>query len=236
MDEEYNRHDDCSFGDNGLTSDSVDASGTIQWHASLDIDNVWGGGNFENPETIGLGPIDDKDGDGKPDVDVIDDQYLVVVGYVNCLSKFNDGFDRCDPNYTGEDGAHEIEAKVDILLDGDYAPRKAGSDRPADSYGTEENGKMNTKFKIKLYEWKVLAVVKWDNSLKGPDSNPAWKGNAIVSDTKMESEGITIDPVNHPVCAYDNSDAVLVPIWDADAYVNFVTNPNELDVIIGECH
>ena len=232
-DEEYNRHDDCSFGDQGLTTDSIDASGTIQWHASLDIDNIWGGGNYENPETIGLGPIDDADGDGKPDVDVPDDQYLVVVGYVNCQSKYSDGFDRCDPNYNKDDtGAYEVDAKVDILLDGDYAPRNAGSDRPADSYeATSQN------FKIKYQEWKVVAVVKWDNSLKGPDSNPTWKGNAIVTDKKMEDQGITTDPVNHPVCSYDNSDAVLIPIWDAEAYKTYITTPNpETDVVLGECH
>ena len=229
--EEYNRHDDCSFGDNGLTSDNVSETGTIQWHASLDIDNIWGGGNYENPETIGLGPIDDKDGDGKPDVDVPDDQYLVVVGYVNCQSKYSDGFDRCDPNYTKEDAAYEVDAKVDILLDGDYAPRKAGSDRPADNYASTSQN-----FKIKYNEWKVVAVVKWDNSLKGPDSNPAWKGNAIVTDQAMTEEGITTDPVNHPVCSYDNSDAVLIPIWDAEAYKQYITTPNpDTDVVIGTC-
>ena len=230
-DEEYNRHDDCSFGDNGLESDNVSKEGTIQWHASLDIDNIWGGGNYENPETIGLGPIDDKDGDGKPDVDIIDDQYLVVVGYVNCQSKYNDGFDRCDPGYTKEDAAYEVDAKVDILLDGDYAPRNAGSDRPADNYAaTSQN------FKIKYNEWKVVAVVKWNNNLKGPESNPAWKGNAIVTDKAMTEEDITTDPVNHPVCSYDNSDAVLIPIWDAEKYREYITSPNpDTNVAIGEC-
>ena len=231
--EPYWRHDDCSFGDQGKTTDKISSDATIQWYAKLDYDITWGGGNYQNPETIGLGPIDDNNGDGKPDVDVIDDQYLVVVGYVNCMqAKYNDGFDRCDRNYTGEDGAYEVDARVDILLDGDSAPRKAGSDRPADSYETTTKN-----FKIKVNEWKVIAAVKWDNSLKGPDSNPDWKGNAIVSDTKMASEGIEIDPVNHPICEYDNSDAVTIPIWDAETYRNYITHvDSETNAQIGTCN
>ncbi len=195
--EKYWRHDDCSFGDPGL--EGVEEGRTIAWHASLDIDNTWGGNNYETPETIGLGPIADYDGDGQPDVDIIDDQYLVVVGYVNCVSNYSEGRDRCDPQYTGEDSAYEVDARVEILIDGDEAPRKAGKDRPADNYASTTKD-----FKIKVNEWKAIAVVKWDS------------GNAIVTDTAMPDEGITTDPVNHPVCTYDNSDAVLIPIWDAD--------------------
>ena len=51
----------------------------------------------------------------------------------------------------------------------------------------------------------------------------------------MEDQGITTDPVNYPSCSYDNSDAVLVPIWDVEAYTNFVTTPNDLGVVIGNC-
>ena len=229
--EAYWRHDDCSFGDQGKTDDKITSDATIQWHASLDYDITWGGNNYENPETIGLGPIDDKDGDGKPDVDVPDDQYLVVVGYVACTSKFSDGFDRCDPNYNKEDAAYEVDAKVDILLDGDYAPRNAGSDRPADSYATTSQN-----FKIKFNEWKVVAAIKWDNKLKGPDSNPTWKGNAIVTDKAMTDQGIEIDPATHPVCEYDNSDAVLIPIWDATEYRNYISTPNADGMVIGKCN
>ena len=245
--EAYWRHDDCSFGDQGKTDDKITSDATIQWHASLDYDITWGGDNYQNPETIGLGPIDDKknnatgeDGaDGQPDVDVPDDQYLLVVGYVTCTSQYSDKIDRCDPGYSGEDSAYEVDAKVDILIDGDAAPRKGTTD----SYGTEdpETGKKTTKFKIKYQEWKVIAVVKWDNSLKGPDSNPTWKGNAIVTDKAMPDENITADPVSYPICAYENSDAVLIPIWDAEQYENYITTPDpETNTRIGigsePCH
>ncbi len=241
--EEYFRHDDCSFGDQGKQTDKISATdATIQWHASLDFDNTWGGGNYDNPETIGLGPIEDKDGDGVPDVPVEDDQYLVVVGYVDCESKYKDGAgDRCSEDYKGTDSVYEIDARVEILIDGDEAgKRKVADDRPADSYDTvvkeavkDENGKekepaITTKnFKIKYHEWKVVAVVKWDNKWKGPESNPSYKGNAVVTDTAMREEGIVTDPISHPVCTYDNSDAVLVPIWDAPTYKAFVEEERE---------
>ena len=66
--EKYFRHDDCSFFDQGLESvNGQTITETIAWGATYDIDNRWGGGNYKNPETIGLGSIEDKDGDGKPD-------------------------------------------------------------------------------------------------------------------------------------------------------------------------
>ena len=227
--EAYWRHDDCSFGDNGL--DGVDEGLTIQWHASLDIDNTWGGNNYETPETIGLGPITDANGDGVPDVPVIDDEYLLVIGYVSCVSNYSDGAgDRCDSAYTGEDKAYTVDARVEILVDGDEAPRKASSDgkRPADNYSA-------TDFKINVNEWKVIAVVKWDNSLPSPESNKSYPGNAIVTDVKMEDQGIEIDPVNHPVCSYDNSDAVLIPIWNAETYKAYIETPNEEGSKLGTC-
>ena len=214
--EKYWRHDDCSFGDQGL--EGIDDGRTIQWHASLDIDNTWGGNNYETPETIGLGPIADYDGDGRPDVDIIDDQYLVVVGYVNCISTYSDGDDRCDERYAGENSAYEVDARVEILIDGDEAPRKAGKNRPADNYASTTKD-----FKIKVNEWKAIAVVKWDN------------GDAIVTDTAMPDENIEIDPVNHPVCTYDMSDAVLIPIWDADTYRSHITTPDYDGRTIGSC-
>ena len=224
--EKYWRHDDCSFEDSGLYG--VDEGRTIAWHASLDIDNTWGGNNYETPETIGLGPITDADGDGVPDVPIIDDQYLIVVDYVGCISNYTDGAgDRCDPNYNGEDSAYEVDARVEILIDGEEAPRQ----------GTPDSYAQTTKdFKIKINEWKAVAVVKWDNTLASPESNASYPGNAIVTNTKMENEGIEIDPVNHPVCTYDLSDAVLIPIWDADTYRNYITNVNENGVQIGTCN
>jgi hypothetical protein len=232
--EKYWRHDDCSFGDQGL--EGIDDGRTIQWHASLDIDNTWGGNNYETPETIGLGPILDEDGDGVPDTPVIDDQYLLVVGYVNCVSNYSDGAgDRCEPGYTGEDSAYTVDARVEILLDGDEAPRDASSDgkRPADSYA-----KTTKDFQINVNEWKVIAVVKWDNSLPSPESNSSYPGNAIVTDTKADygDYGIEIDPVNHPVCTYDMADAVLIPIWDPETYKSHITYVDpETNFQIGSC-
>ena len=201
--EVYWRHDDCSINDLGITDSYISSDGTIRWHASLDIDNSWGGGNYQNPETIGLGPIDSEE-------NIINDQYLLVVGYVDCKSKYSDGINRCAAGYTGEDSAYKIDAKVEIFVDGNEAPRS----------GTSDNYAATTKdFKIRLNEWKAIAVVKWDN------------GNAIVTDTKMEEEEIAIDPVNHPVCTYNNSKAVLIPIWDAETYTNHITTGN-----IGTCN
>jgi len=230
--EKYWRHDDCSFGDQGL--EGTDEGRTIAWHASLDIDNTWGGNNYETPETIGLGPITDADGDGVPDVPVIDDEYLLVVGYVNCTSNYADGSDHCESSYSGDESAYEVDARVEILIDGDEAPRKAGKDRPEDSYASTTKD-----FKIKVNEWKAIAVVKWDNSLASPESNTSYPGNAIVTDTKMEDQGIEIDPVNHPVCTYDMADAVLIPIWDAATYKNYVETPIDAEnpeTVIGSCN
>ena len=64
-------------------------------------------------------------------------------------------------------------------------------------------------------------------------------GNAIVTDTKMEDKGIEIDPVSHPVCTYDMSDAVLIPIWDATTYKTYVEtplDPENADTVIGSCN
>ncbi len=205
--EVYWRHDDCSFEDQGHPDSYVSSEGTIQWHASLDIDNYWGGSNYQNPETIGLGPI------GTPDAEIINDQYLIVAGYTSCSSKYNDGINRCNPDYTGEDSTYEVDARVEIFVDGEEVPRSGTSDIYA----------ATTKdFKIKLNEWKTIAVVKWDS------------GNTIVTDSKIEEEGIDIDPVNHPVCIFSNSNALLIPIWDADTYRSYITTPNPN--VLGSCY
>ena len=204
--EKFWRHDDCSFNDPGFKDEALDGR-TIQWHASLDIDNTWGGGNYQHPETIGLDPV--------PEDDILNDQYLLVVGYVNCESKYSDGQDRCDTGYSGKGKAYTVDAQVQIFVDGEEVPRQGTSD----SYAATTRD-----FKISLNDWKVVAVVKWDS------------GNTIVTDIKMENEGVEIDPVHHPVCTYDNADAELIPIWDANAYVNHITTPNsETGMIIGTC-
>ncbi len=224
MCERYYRHDDCSFMDNGHDSYNTE---TIAWHASLDIDNSWGGGNYNFPETIGLGPIDDNTNDGIPDIDVLDDQYLVVVNYSNCSSNYSDGYDRCAPDYTKEDSAYEVDARVDIIVDGESAPRD----------GTPDNYDETTKnFKIKPYEWKVIAVVKWDNALQGPESMQKYRGNAIVTDKAMLRFGIETDPVNYPVCTFDTADANIIPIWNVYSYYEHITSVNyDTGSTIGIC-
>ena len=225
--EKYWRHDDCSFSDQGLSG--VDDGRTIQWHASLDIDNTWGGNNYETPETIGLGPIVDEDGDGVPDIPIIDDQYLLVVGYVGCNSlRYEDGLDRCAADYTGEDGVHEVDARVEILIDGFEAPRKEGVDRPADKYASKD-------FKIKVNDWKAIALVKWDGNLKGPETNQKYTGNAIVTEEAMADQGITVNAKKHPVCNYKMEDAVLLPIWDPQTYKDYVEKQDENGWNIGTC-
>ena len=237
----YWRHDDCSFGDKGDSKEEAKQGRTIQWHASLDIDDTWGGGNYTNPETIGLGPIEDKiinatgekGQDGIPDVDIYDDQYLVVVGYVNCESKYGDGQDRCSEEYSGEDKASEVDARVQIFVDGTEAPRQGKDGGFKDNYS-----ETSRDFKIKLNEWKVVAVVKWDSSLPGPDSNPLYKGDAIVSDIAMREKEIVASAKDYPVCTFDNTYAELIPVWDVVAYENYITKPqdeNNPNFIIGSC-
>jgi len=242
--EKYFRHDDCYFADPGR--DNPDISATIAWHASFDLDNTWGGGNYENPETIGLGPIEDMDGDGKPDKQIIDDQYLVVVGYSFCTPKgFEDNmWNTCcnpdDQSCNGDGSAYEVDAKVDILIDGDPAPRAEIVDgenivRPADNYS-----QISRSFKIKPGEWKVIAAIKWDSTLPGPDSNPSYEGDAIVSDVAMADEGIETDASAYKTCKFDVTLCEVVPIWDVDAYYSFVSSPqnpaDESSPPIGECY
>ena len=221
--ERYWRHDDCSYGDQGITGYNIGAGGTIQWHASFDYDNTYGGGDYENPETIGLGPITDES------AEIPNDQYLLVVGYTGCSSHFSDGADRCASEYAGEDGAYEVDARVEIFVDGDEVPRLAGTDRPGDNYS-----ETSKDFKIKLNEWKAVAVIKWDNSLKPTKKDPLYHGNAIVTDVKMPEEGIETDPASHPVCSFDSADAVLIPIWDAETYQSYIETPKETGSGLGD--
>lgn len=228
--ERYWRHDDCSYADTGRDDTGKDR--TIAWHASFDYDNTYGGGNYENPETIGLGPITDNDGDGIPDAEIPDDQYLLVVGYTGCNSNYSDGVDRCDRYYGGEQGAYEVDARLEIFVDGEEVPRVEIKDRVGDNYAeTSKN------FKIRLGEWKAVAVIKWDSSLESTAGNQLYKGNAIVTDTAMPDEDIKIDPVSHPVCTFDFSDAVLIPVWDAETYRNYIETPKDEEwTVIGTCN
>ncbi|HNW81488.1 MAG TPA: hypothetical protein PKG52_01235 [bacterium] len=237
VDEKYYRHDDCYFGDSGL---GAAGDQTIKWKASLDIDNKWGGNNFETPETIGLGPIEDKDGNGIPDEEIIDDQYLIVVNYFTCTSSFLDGVDRCAENYKSDDSAYEVNTRVEIFVDGVDTPRPArvqsGTEvRTADNYATTSKN-----FILKPNEWKVVAVVKWDPSLPAPEANPLYPGDGIVSDTAMTDEGISTDAQKYKICKYPSSEAVLVPIWSPDDYYAFVDQPLDPGVegspSIGVCY
>ena len=246
--EEFYRHDDCYFADQGLEIiNNQTITETIAWNATFDLDNTWGGNNYENPETIGLGPIEDKDGDGKPDKQIMNDQYLVVVGYSYCTPKdFADStWDTCcDPsdteNCNGDGSAYEVHARVDILIDGFEAARDERTQngnviRPADNFS--ETSKL---FTIKPDEWKVIAAIKWDNSLPGPESNPSYEGDAIVSDVAMTDEDIEIDASNYQTCKFDVTLCELVPIWDEQSYYDFVDqkqNPaDETSPTIGECY
>ena len=227
--EQYWRHDDCSFSDRGL--EGVAEGRTIQWNARFTFDNSWGGGgNYKNPETISMGPLEDKDGDGVPDTGIMDDQYLVVVGYSNCGSFYNDSNDRCDSAYIGEDSVYEVDARVSIFVDGEEVPRAAGADRPADHYF-----ETTKDFKIKLNEWKVVALIKWDNTLQGPAAKPEYAGNAVVTDVSMPKIGIVTDPLSHPVCVFDSADALLIPIWDPATYKNYIEMPDMDGRVIGKC-
>ena len=245
--ERYFRHDDCSFADQGLGSVNAQlVEGTIGWEATFDLDNQWGGNNYENPETIGLGSIEDKDGDGKPDKQIIDDQYLVVVGYSYCTAKnFEDStWDTCcnpdDSDCNGDGSGYEVHARVDILIDGVEAARPERTQsgaviRPADNYS--ETTKL---FTIKPQEWKVIAAIKWDGTLPGPEHNPTYEGDAIVTDVAMTDEEIEIDPSSYHTCNFELSSCELVPIWDEEAYYKWVdqpTNPaDENSDSIGECY
>ncbi|HPS30563.1 MAG TPA: hypothetical protein PLZ43_09935 [bacterium] len=238
IDEKYFRHDDCSFSDMGIIGSPEYQ--TIAWNASLDIDNKWGGNNFETPETIGLGPIEDKDGNGIPDDSIMDDQYLVVVNYFNCTSKYADGKNRCLEDYKEEDSAYEVNTRVEVFVDGVDVPRPARIEsgieaRPADNYSAQTKN-----FKIRYGEWKVVAIVKWDPTLPSPETNPKYPGDGIVSDVAMTDEGITTDAQGYKTCNYPASEAVLVPIWDEQAYYDFVyakRDPeDENSPAIGECY
>ena len=233
----YCRHDDCYFADQGGESTEE----TIAWNATYDYDNKHGGGNFESPETIGLGPIE-KDGA----LHIDNDEYLVVVGYSYCTTRMYDdsSYDTCcnpaEPGCTGKGEGYGVTARVDIMVDGVDAPRKAreisGSEvRPADNYSMTSK-----EFVINPGEWKVVSVVKWDNSLPPPDTNPNYEGDGIVTDIAMTDHEIETDASSYKRCNWDVSHCRLVPIWNEEDYYNFVNSPqtegDETGPTIGTCY
>ncbi|HPS28714.1 MAG TPA: hypothetical protein PLZ43_00525 [bacterium] len=229
----YFRHDDCSIFDSGH---GQNGDMMIAWHASLDLDNKWGGNNFKTPETISLGPIEDKDGDGIPDDEIMDDQYLIVVNYFDCTSDYEDRIDRCHSDYFGEDSANEVNARVQIFVDGEEVPRGSGDNIYSDRYSATTKD-----FKIKWGEWKVIAVIKWDSTLPGYEKNPkAYQGNAVVTDVAVPYLGIETDAKSYKTCRLPSNEAVLVPIWNKDDYYAFIERPaNEYDPNsppVGECY
>ncbi len=240
--EVFCRHDDCSFADQSIDTSPVPLQESIAWNASLDRDNTWGGGNYEVPETIGLGPIDET---GHRPID--DDEYLVVVGYSFCETFSSDPVNHCCPagqvdgqgrTCTGE--AYNVNARVDILVDGFDAPRSARVEgtnelRPADNYS-----ETTKDFTIRPDEWKVIATVKWDNTLPPPETNPTYIGDGIVTDIPMADHGIETDAQAYKTCKFNITFCELVPIWDPEAYYSFVNGPqipgDETSPRIGECY
>ncbi len=234
--ESFFRHDDCYFADQGF--DNIygqPVTETVAWNATFDLNNTWGGGNYKNPETIGLGTITDENGDGKPDKDIIDDQYLVVVNYAFCTPKgFEDtSWNTCcnpaDSSCNGDGSAYEIDARVDILIDGVPAPRAERVDgedvlRPADNYS-----ETSRSFKIRPDEWKVVAVIKWDSSLPSPVDNPKFTGDAVVSDVAMPDAGIETDASSYKTCRFDVTLCEVTPIWDVQEYYSWVDSPQNPD-------
>jgi hypothetical protein len=224
--EVFCRHDDCSFADQSAETSEFALQESIAWNASLDRDNTWGGGNYEVPETIGLGPIEENG--HKP---ITDDEYLIVVGYSFCDSFHEDKNDCCPSGSVDDRGrtctgeAYEVNARVDILVDGFDAPRASrvenGNEvRPADNYS-----EASRDFVIKREEWIVIATVKWDNTLPPPETNPSYTGDAIVTDVAMTDHGIDTDPESYKTCRFNVTFCELVPVWDPDAYYSWVAQP-----------
>jgi len=199
-------HDDCHFndlGNNGIypwTGCESDFK-TIAWYGALDIDNTWGGGTYTNPETIDLGPIDDEDRNGQPDVNPFTDDYLIVVNYNRCQNLQEEG-SNADCEQGGAD--YNVHARVDIFVDGVLAPR-AGKDDATLS---------RSEFVIRPQEWIVVGLISWDQAL----ATGLWSGDAVVKNT----------PATHQkACLFDLSYCYNTPIWDWVAFETWVvSDPN----------
>ena len=105
--------------------------------------------------------------------------------------------------------------------------------RSARGFISSDNFSETTKnFKIKFKEWKVLAVIKWDNSIEG--------GDAIVSDVAMPGSDIETDAKSYKTCNFQLFDTNLVPIWNQQDYYDWVNakrNPEDpSSETIGECY
>jgi hypothetical protein len=201
-------HDDCHWNDFGLNGDFVftDCSGdlqTIAWHASLDLDNTWGGGNYEtDPEVINLGPMDDVDKNDDPDVAPFSDNYLVLVNYNNCRNLVDDG-----SNADCEEGGvnYNVHARVEIFVDGLAAPRK----------GTPDEALTKIDFVIRPHEWIMLDIVSWDQT----HTTGKWQGDAIVKNA----------PADYKVCKFESSNCTNVEVWNIAAYETWVTGDSNAE-------
>ena len=205
-------HDDCHWNDLGLNGEYVftDCNGefkTIGWYAAFDLDNRWGGGDYTNPETINLGPITDENPkDGKPDVNPLDDEYLVMVNYNNCQN-LQSGGDEAPCQDGGQE--YNVHAKVEIFVDGKVAPREGK---------TDDDPLSRTTFVIRPREWIVVGTFTWDGTLV--PSTPGWVGDAVVHDL----------PTTHEkVCKFDSTHCRNVTIWDYTAYETWVTTPTPVE-------
>ncbi len=217
------RHDDTNQGDRGTSYHSDDVS--IKWNSQLDLDNRWGGGNYENPETINLLDVGCYTNPGSCDLSKNNDDYLVVVTYYDCNDRDLDDGNDCETS--------EVDAEVKIFIDGDLAPRSGvrESDGRADSVDPA-----SLKFKIKPHQWKVIAEINWNGSSK-PRQGKRYEGDAVVTDAYAKT---------FPLCTWDSSFCYnnLVPVWGnpvqadgAQAYRTFVTSPPPEggDTPIGSC-
>ncbi len=215
-------HDDCHFNDTGCNGDHGDCnqcSGgeptsdfrTIAWYAALDLDNTWGGGGYTNPETINMGPIDDDDHNGQPDVNPFTDQYLVIVNYNLCQNLVEGG-----SNADCEEGGayYNAHAKVEIFIDGDKAPRPHKEGRPDD-----DDPLVMLEFVIRPNEWIVVDHIFWDQSL----TTGKWGGDGYVRNP----------PADYRVCNFDLSYCHNTPIWDVAAYETWVGSDPNVDPYVG---
>lgn len=203
-----NFHDDCYFNDMGSLKDGKqnEIVETIKWGASLDLDNTWGGGNFTNPETINLGPIDDiSPKDGVPDFNIFDDEYLIVVNYTLCQD-LAEGSQNKSCLEGGEN--YEVPVKVDVMIDGVYVPRGKKVDGTTDYADT-----LHKEFNIRPNEWVIVSKVAWDRTLQGKNS-PKWQGDAIVTDNNAD----------YKICNFPKEECFLntIPVWDKQKYYDFV--------------
>ena len=230
--EEFFRHDDCSFGDPGQsTVNSQLIISSIGWNAAFELDNQWGGDNYNDPEAITVGHRNNKE----PDRKVFDDQYLIAVHYSYCTPNFDDLRDTCSSEYDGEDQAYEVDARIEIFIDGEIVPRPEKNWRPADNFSKESQD-----FKIHPGEIKVIGVIKWDNEMADSSMHGGFVSDAIVTDIAMPEHDIETDARAYKTCLFPYAYTYLVPIWDEEAYYKLVyshQNPNdENSPANGECY